>query len=367
MSVHYAYSTKPDPFVAAEDLKNSLSGIEPVMILFFASSYYRPEPISEAMQNAFPGATVIGCSTAGEIVSGHMLKNSVVAMAFDKGTIKQVSVDTIPLGDPQEVEPVLKRLAGSFGKEPLTLDPSRYVGLIIFDGLSGAEEVTMERIGDMTNIQVIGGSAGDDLAFSRTQVYLNGRSYSNAAVLAILEPHKQFDLIKTQSFSCYGKKLTPTKTDPVKRRVLEFNGRPAASAYGEAIGVTANKVAEMFMKHPVGLMADDEPFVRSPQKTEGEGIDFYCQVHEGVELDVLVSGDIISDTKKAIDEKDPSKIEALINFNCILRTLQLEHEGKTKDYGEIFSGIPTIGFSTYGEEYIGHMNQTATMLVFLNQ
>ena len=56
-------------------------------------------------------------------------------------------------------------------------------------------------------------------------------------------------------------------------------------------------------------------------------------------------------------------ISALINFHCILRTLELEQKGLMAEYGKIFS-IPTIGFSTYGEEYIGHINQTSTMLAF---
>jgi len=28
------------------------------------------------------------------------------------------------------------------------------------------------------------------------------------------------------------------------------------------------------------------------------------------------------------------------------------------------SGIPAVGFSTYGEQYLGHVNQTSTILVF---
>ena len=54
----------------------------------------------------------------------------------------------------------------------------------------------------------------------------------------------------------------------------------------------------------------------------------------------------------------------MINFNCILRTLGLEQEQSSEAYGALFGEIPTVGFSTYGEQFIGHINQTATMLVF---
>lgn len=368
MTIQVAYSQNPDPYTAADEIRSSFSGVEPVMVTFFASSQYEPEGISAAMKKAFPGATVNGCSTAGEIVSGQMLKHSVVAMAMDAGTIRSVQADTISLDKLQNADETIKRLSGVWGETPISLDPTRFVGMILFDGLSGSEESFMDRLGDLTNISVIGGSAGDDLAFSKTYVYLDGKAYTSSAVLAIIEPATGFDIIKTQSFCSLGKKLTPTKVDAATRKVLEFDGKPAAEAYAQALGVSVAEASNLFMKHPVGLMAGDEPFVRSPQQLDGNSVCFYCQVHEGVELDILSSTEIIEDTKKAVLEKNSQKsIAGLINFNCILRTLQLENEGKTEEYGRVFSDIPTIGFSTYGEEYIGHINQTATMLVFFKE
>ena len=289
MSVKVAKTNNPDPYSAADELRTSLSGIKPVMVLFFASSIYGPDGISAAMKQAFPDSTVLGCSTAGEIISGHMLKNSVVAMAFDTGTIKGVHADTIPLDSIRSVDTTLNHLAGALDASPLSLDPERYVGLILFDGLSGAEESTMERIGDLTNIQVIGVSARDDLGFSATYVYLNGKAFTKTAIFAILEPSSRFDIIKTQSFCSLGKKLTPTKVDSATRKVLEFNGKPAAEAYAEAIGVSCTDASSHFMEYPVGLMADGEPFVRSPQRIDGDAICFYCQVREGIDLEIRLA------------------------------------------------------------------------------
>jgi hypothetical protein len=122
----------------------------------------------------------------------------------------------------------------------------------------------------------------------------------------------------------------------------------------------------MFMHHPVGLMAEGEPHVRSPQRVEGEAMYFYCNVKEGIARSVLESTDIMTDTRSALadKEREMSGIGAFINFHCILQTLELEVLGLTEDYGRIFADIPPIGFSTYNEEFIGHINQTPTMLAF---
>jgi hypothetical protein len=93
---------------------------------------------------------------------------------------------------------------------------------------------------------------------------------------------------------------------------------------------------------------------------------FYCSVKEGMELSLLESTDIIASTKQSLDaaRAEMGSISGVINFNCILRTLELGQKGLCEDYGKLFEGVPTVGFSTYGEQYIGHINQTATMLVF---
>ena len=91
---------------------------------------------------------------------------------------------------------------------------------------------------------------------------------------------------------------------------------------------------------------------------------FYCAVKKDMTTRILKSGDIVGDTKRALEGMaSDGGIAAVINFNCILRTLELEKEGRAGDYGQLFQW-PTIGFSTYGEAYLGHINQTSTMLIF---
>jgi len=366
MTIQVTQSVNPDPFAAATDIATSFSGLKPVAVIFFASSCYDPTNISQAMKEKFPDATVFGCSTSGELISGKMLKHSVVAMALESDVIADIAADVIDISDRKSPSRAIIGLAEKLGSKPLDLDPDKYVGIILIDGLSCAEEQVMEKIGDMVNISVIGGSAGDDLAFKKTWVYLDGKAYDNSAILVLIKPKSRFDLIKTQSFSRMNKILTPTLVDEASRKVMEFNDIPAVTAYAEAIGVDEKDVASYFMTHPVALFAGEEPFVRSPQRIDERSIYFYCQIRKGVDLEVLSSTDIVTDTNIAIKtiEKKNGPIKGLINFNCILRTLQLDKEKKNDEYGAIFQNIPTIGFSTYGEEYIGHMNQTATMLLF---
>lgn len=367
MNIKSAYSTKETVDEGVNDIVSQFEFFDAELVLFFASTKYAPESVSKKMQDAFPMAQVLGCSTAGEIASGKMLENSIVAMAFTGQAVKDAKIEVVAhLNDEDAVRKAFASFEGYFNEPMSEMDPGKYVGIVLVDGLCGAEEALMETIGDLTNVTFIGGSAGDDLKFTSTHLYAQGKSHQKAAVLALLKPGVEFTFIKTQSFRDLGKTLEVTAVNEENREVVEFNNKPAAVAYAEAIGASVEDAPKHFMHNPVGLVIDDEPFVRSPQQIKGSSMLFYCGVKEGMELSLLEGTDIIGDTREAIEqaEAELGSISGIINFNCILRTLELRQSKLDQAYGELFSSIPTIGFSTYGEQYIGHINQTATMLVF---
>lgn len=363
----YAQSIKPNAEEAVLEIKNQLESEDVSTILYFVSSAYNQDKVATAMNAAFPDIVTFGCSTSGEIISGQMLKNSIVAMAFHKNVIGNYSLQVVEnISSEINFNNSISAFEKEFNVSFDTMDMNEYVGLILIDGLSGKEEAIMDTLGTKTNVLFVGASAGDDLKFKKTFIHANGKVYSDACLLFLMKPETKYEIIKTQSFTILDEQLTATKVNPEAREVCEFNGVSAKEAYAKALDIDVKEISDRFMRNPIGIIIDEEPFVRSPQQVTENGIKFYCNVLEGMELHLLETGDIVKDTETIIKqkEKELGGISAIINFNCILRTLELEKENKTEEYGKVFSDYPTIGFSTYGEQYLGHINQTATMLLF---
>jgi hypothetical protein len=368
MAIKPVYSMETSPEKNAAELADQLSDISPKLILFFASSNFEPAVLGPAIQKQFPTADIIGCTTAGELVNDKVLKNSVVAMAFDAEALDDVVVGVVEnLKTENQVPQVFAAFEEHTGQRMIDLDINQYVGLILIDGLSGAEEKVMDKIGDLTNILFVGGSAADDMKLQTTYVFANGKAYTNAAVLALLKPKVGFDVVKTQSFCSTKKVLKATRVNEAERIVYEFDGQPAREAYASAVELPVDQASSKFMDQPFGLMVEGDPYVRGLREFQDDSLVFFCQVKEGMELSLLQSTDIVQDTRTVIQEKMEKlgQFSGLIHFNCCFRALQLEQWGQFDEYGKIFTDIPTVGFSTYGEQYLGHINQTSTMLIFV--
>jgi hypothetical protein len=364
MSIRTAYSTKDLP-AAAADLRAQCGERAPRVVIFFASPRYDADALSAAMRESFPGARLVGCSTAGEIAGDKLLSGSVVAMFLGDDVVEDSAVAVVRnLSAGVRIADALRELENQVHAPLSSLSMDRCAGIVLMDGLSGAEELVLEKLGDATDLLFVGGSAGDDLKFLGTYLVADGQVCRDAAVLLLLRLKRDFTVLKTQSFRTMGRTLVATRVEESRRLVVEFDRMPALEAYARALGMTPDEAKAAFRKHPLGLMASAEPFVRSPQRTEGQAMAFYCQIKEGMELEVLDATDIVEDTRAAVAaQKSTGPVRGLIDFQCILRTLQLRDERQCDRYGEIFRGIPAVGFSTYGEAYLGHMNQTSTMLV----
>ena len=367
MAIKPVYSVETSPERNAADLAAQLADFSARFILFFASSNFEPAALGAAIQKQFPTAEIMGCTTAGELISGKILKDSVVAMAFDAETLEDVAVGVVQnLKTENQVPQVFAAFERHTGRKMMALDVKQYVGLVLVDGLSSSEEKLMDKIGDLTNIIFVGGSAGDDLKFSGTYVFAGGKAYTNAAVLALLKPKTSFEVLKTQSFCDLKKVLTATRVNEAERIVYEFDGQPAREVYSRAVGMPVEEASARFMDQPFGLMVDGEPFVRGLKQFQDQALVFFAHVKEGTELNLLKATNILEDTRAVVQNRKDKlgRISALINFHCIFRTLQLAQEGQLEEYGRIFADIPMIGFSTYGEQYLGHINQSSTMLLF---
>jgi hypothetical protein len=202
MSVKSVYSSESSVEEVVNDIYKQLEGINPKLVIYFASSNFSPEQISKLFKEKFKSCEVLGCTSSGEITSGKMLKGSGVAMALDSEVISDVKVSVLEnISDRFNISDVMGEFEGYYGEPVSKMNFEEYVGIILIDGLRSAEERVMDKIGDITNVTFIGGSAGDDLKFEKTYVFANDKTYTDSAVLALIKPKSGFDIIKTQSFT----------------------------------------------------------------------------------------------------------------------------------------------------------------------
>lgn len=343
--------------------QETLANFQPKLLLFFASSAY--ENPAAALQEAFPDSKIIGCSSHSEYCNDSFTSGSVSIMAADSDSVEDVCVQVVEniRADP-DLHTILKGMHDYYGGvDEILQNYERYVGIVLFESSAKAEEIFMDRLGTATDLLFVGGSssAADD---GKSLVYANGQSYVGAAVLAILKTKNGYDVLKTQSAHIFSeRKLTVTKSDLRNRILYEFDNRPCGEAYAEVLGVPPTEIQNYFVCNPLGVVAGDEIFVRTFNQIQDQGITLHCGLPEGTEINVLKIGNIVNDTQKALKETIQYQPAGVINFNCLYRTLEILNKNQVEPYCALFGQYPSIGFSTNGEAFLGHINETSTVLI----
>jgi len=367
-----AFSAQTEAAAAGRELVEQLGTVDAAAVLFFASPAIPGAGIAAALMEHFPSAPVIGCTSAGEFTERGTATCGVSAVVLPRGVVHRAAAALARLdGDVERgiaaaVAQVEKQLQVSLRDA----DPARYVGLVLIDGLHGSEERVNEVLGNLGPLlSFVGGSAGDDLKFVKTEVYCGGEVSEHGAAVLVLDVAVPFTIVKTCSFEPAGRTFTITEADVPNRIVWELDGRPAAEAYAEAVGSSVQALdSSVFMAHPLGLMIDGQPWIRSPQQViDGRGMKFYCQILPGMEVDLMRGTDLLGETRaalrNAVAELGGATSGAVI-FNCILRRLEIDANNHGEEFVAALGGIPAAGFHTYGESWLGHINQTLTAVLF---
>lgn len=345
--------------------KEALKGFETKFLLFFASSYYEDSNPAAALSVAFPDSKIIGSTSHSEYCDSTYTNHSVSIMAMDKDSIEDVCVKVVE-NIREEIninEPVKDMEAYFGGSEEIFNNFDKYVGIILFESSAKAEEVFMDRLGDATNILFVGGSSSA-AENNVSRVYADDKVYEKAAVLAVLKTVKGYDVLKTQSACVLSdRKLLVTKSNLRDRILYEFDNRPCGEVYAEVLGVSVDEIKDYFVSNPLGIVIGDEIFVRTFDQIKDGGITLHCGLPEGAEINVLKIGDIVADTKQALDNIITYQPAGVINFNCLYRTFEILNKDLTQPYCALFGRYPSIGFSTGGEAFLGHINETSTVLI----
>jgi hypothetical protein len=250
-------------------LVEQFGAVDAGTVLFFASPSVAGSAVAARLMERFPGVPVIGCTSAGEFTERRTATNAVSAVVLPRGVVHRGAAALARLDDgvEQAVTAAVAQVERQLQVSLRDVDPTRYVGLVLIDGIHGSEERVNEILGNLAPLMsFVGGSAGDDLQFAKTEVYCGGESSDHGAAVLVLDVAVPFTIVKSCSFEPAGKSFTITEADVPNRVVWQLDGRPAAEVYAEAVGCSVAELdSTVFMAHPLGLMIDGQPWIRSPQ------------------------------------------------------------------------------------------------------
>lgn len=298
---------------------------------------------------------IVLCSTAGEFTTKGYGENLVTGFEYELSDGEVVEILYPPVKS-------LKSLKESYRK--IENNKNAFI-LLLCDGLSAMEEGIITTLHFVRNdFKIIGGSAGDNLKFQETLIYIGAKKVHSVAIFFNLKNRTQ--LIKENVYVPTEHRLLVTEVDTINRVIKKFNNKPASEEYARVLGVSESELSNLFMNNPLGKVYENDVYITSPMKVNPDkSITLYSQVAPNTFLYILKSVNPIDEIKSTISKAE-FKPNYVLVINCILRSLKFQGEKLWKDINmELLNFCPnTSGFISYGEQFYKiHVNQTAVMLL----
>ena len=313
----------------------------------------------------FPGVTVIGCTTAGEIGRTGYLEGEISAFGLPAA---HFDVEPVLVGDLGRID--TDALVGQVIRARHRLGArhpqwQNEFAFLMVDGLSiKGDELVAALTGGLGPVPLFGGSAGDGTRFKSTRVALGAHTASNAAVLSLVRTDCPIKVFSLDHLWPTDRRMVVTEADPARRIVRQINAEPAAREYARLLGKDPEHLSTFtFAANPVVVRLGGTHHVRAIQQVLDNGdLVFFSAIDEGLVLTLAEPKDIAAHLDQALgDLARDRQPDAILACDCILRRVEAGQLQKTRAVSDILARHRVIGFSTYGEQINGiHVNHTMT-------
>ena len=335
--------------------KHHLDSPPQIVLAFGARSLMEDPKIFQQMRNFYPGAYLLLCSTAGEILDTEVRDNSIslTAVHFEKTVVRFSETNIEDVHDSLHVG---KRLAEFLPVEGLVH------AMVFSDGLNvnGTDLVKGINNNLPPNVSVTGGLVGDGADFKKTVVGLDSPGKPNkVALLGFYSPNLKVGFGSLGGWEAFGDERTITKSKD--NTLYELDGKPALSIYKEYLGDQASGLPSTGLLFPLRLESEEhEEVVRTILGVDEatQSMKFAGDMPEGVKVRFMrATFEKLIDGAKGASNQSLERLERMqpelaILVSCIGRKLVLKE--RTSDELKAVRSVvgpnaAITGFYSYGE------------------
>lgn len=345
---------------AASEALGELSGQNAQMVVMLASPAFTPEETLAGVREVFPNTPVVGCSTAGLITNEGPVEKAVGVLALSSDAISFVPLKI------ENLKGAMRESGKRFGEMVKELTGGKAKGAFIFsDPLSGnGTELVRGVFGVLgTTFPLIGGAAGDDMAFKKTHQYFGDQVLSDAAVGFAVLGNVSFAAGADHGWKPLGKEYKVTKAEGTK--LYELDGKPAFSIYEEHFADQAkdfkSPLSLAAVTYPLGMKVEGSSYymIRVPLVV-GEDGSIVCgaEVLPGSTIRLMI-GDTNSaldaaeaKAKSVVEQTADSRPRLAFLSDCVARKVLFGANPKKEIErlaGLREKGITLFGFYSYGQ------------------
>lgn len=364
---------------------DTLGGEPPDALIVFASPENDLAELLEAVVTACRPRLMVGCSSAGEFITGASGAESASAVAIRASEMQFGAVLARGLHDDHAT--AAAEMASAF--HGLTNADYRFrTALVLTDALAGLADEFVEALTMRTAgmYQFAGGGAGDDARFARTHVFYGADGggieiATDAAVALEMLSNKPIGVGVRHGWEPASRGMRVTESQGT--RLVSLNAMAATDAvaeYAEATGQSfdSSDPLPFFLHNVIGIETDTGHKLRVPLKSHADGsISCAAEVPQGATVHFMrastasaaeAAGEAASDAVRQLGEHSP---QVALFFDCVATRLRMGAEfGVELDALQAaLVGADFAGFNTYGQiaraegQFSGFHNCTAVVCV----